>query len=128
VAVPHAADAKNVAVLLGDLPALQPRELSAALALATRHPLSMVPDAAGTGTTLLTALAGATHVPAFGAGSAAAHRASGYVPLAVAADSGLRTDVDTVHDLTALIAADRTLLGRHTREFLDVGSPSLFGL
>ncbi len=113
-----APSARNVAILLGDLPALQPHELDLALALATQHPLSMVPDAAGTGTTLLAAGAGTVHAPAFGEGSAATHVARGYVVLEVAASSGLRTDVDTALDLEALAARASTSLGRHTRAAL----------
>ncbi len=45
----------RVAVLLGDLPALRPEELDAALAAAARHPLAFVRDADGAGTTLATA-------------------------------------------------------------------------
>jgi 2-phospho-L-lactate guanylyltransferase len=108
----------NIAVLLGDLPALQSQELDTALALAAQHPLSMVPDATETGTTLLAARAGAGHAPAFGAGSAVAHNARGYVPLDVPASSGLRTDVDTALDLDALAASASPALGQHTRAVL----------
>ena len=62
----------------------------------------MVPDADGTGTTLVTAADGAVHSPAFGAGSRAAHLANGYVELEVGVASGLRTDVDTPEQLAAL--------------------------
>jgi 2-phospho-L-lactate guanylyltransferase len=66
-----------VAALSSDLPALRPAELERALAAAaTSGPRCFVPDAHGTGTTLLTAVG--THLaPRFGPGSAAAHRASG---------------------------------------------------
>ncbi|MDQ1564674.1 MAG: 2-phospho-L-lactate/phosphoenolpyruvate guanylyltransferase, partial [Actinomycetota bacterium] len=91
-----------VAVLLGDVPALQAAELAAALALAEQHPLAFVPDADGDGTVLITALTAADHAPAFGAGSRAAHAAAGYLELDLPADSGLRRDVDTPEHLTAL--------------------------
>jgi 2-phospho-L-lactate guanylyltransferase len=98
----------DVAVLLGDLPALDPGELAAALAAATTR--AFVADAAGTGTTLLAAPAGTALDPRFGPGSAGAHRDSGALPLAGAWPT-LRRDVDTAADLAAAAALG---LGRHT--------------
>ena len=89
-----------VAVLLGDLPALQSSELSAALAAASTRERSFVPDSEGSGTTLISSTT--DHAPAFGAGSAQRHRDNGYVELDVAADSGLRSDVDTPEQLARL--------------------------
>jgi 2-phospho-L-lactate guanylyltransferase len=86
-----------VAAVSSDLPALRPAELAAALEAAGAHPRCFVPDAQGTGTTLLTA-AGAPLAPAFGPGSAAAHRAGGAVELA-GPWPGLSRDVDTEEDL-----------------------------
>jgi 2-phospho-L-lactate guanylyltransferase len=103
--------AGGTAVLLGDLPALQPAELEVALTLALAHARAVVADAAGSGTTLITALRGQSHAPAFGAGSAESHRAAGYSPLDIPAHSGLRRDVDTSDELAAFDAA---LLGRRT--------------
>jgi 2-phospho-L-lactate guanylyltransferase len=91
-----------VAVLLGDVPALLPAELAAALVEAQRHPRAMVADAEGEGTVLITAFAAAEHAPAFGPGSRALHRAAGYVELEIAPESGLRRDVDTPEQLAAL--------------------------
>lgn len=91
-----------VAVLLGDLPALQPQELAAALELALQHPLAFVPDADDDGTVLITALRAADHRPAFGVHSRAAHLDAGYVELGIPLDSGLRRDVDTAQQLEAL--------------------------
>jgi 2-phospho-L-lactate guanylyltransferase len=88
------------AVLAGDLPALRPDQLGSALALATRR--SFVPDAEGSGTVLLAAPAGMPLDPHFGVGSAAAHAASGALPL-VGAWPGLRHDVDTAADLRAVL-------------------------
>lgn len=93
---------RGIAVLLGDLPALTPAELSAALTAARAHPLATVQDAAGEGTALITAVYGATHAPAFGPGSSAAHRALGYMPLEVSSSSGLRNDVDSAAALALL--------------------------
>jgi 2-phospho-L-lactate guanylyltransferase len=97
----------GVAAIAADLPALRSEELTEALrhadaAARESGPLglarSFVADAAGTGTVLLAAPPGAVLEPCFGAGSAAAHRASGAVPLA-GAWPGLRRDVDTPADL-----------------------------
>jgi len=111
VAAGVATSSGAVAVLLGDLPALAPRELADALALAAPHPLSFVPDADGTGTVLVAGRAGGPLATAFGAGSRAAHAALGYAELELPPASGLRRDVDTVGQLLAL-PLDR--LGRRT--------------
>jgi 2-phospho-L-lactate guanylyltransferase len=98
-----------VAALAGDLPALRPAELGAALSAADGR-RAFVPDAAGTGTTLLAAPAGTPLDPRFGPGSAAAHARSGAQPLAGPWPS-LRRDVDTAADLAAAAAiglGDRT--------------------
>jgi len=93
-----------VGVLLGDLPGLDPDEVDAVLAAAGAHPRAVLPDAGGTGTTLLTAGPGEPLDPRFGGGSAAAHAALGHVVLDVPAASALRHDVDVPADLEALVA------------------------
>lgn len=90
------------AVLAGDLPALRPEELGAALAAAGDR-RSYVADAAGTGTVLLTAPPASALDPRFGPGSAAAHAQSG--ARALTGDwPGLRQDVDTAADLRTVLA------------------------
>ena len=109
------------AVLLGDLPALQPQDLDAALVAASEHHWAFVPDAEGSGTTLVVAAVGLPHSLRFGADSAEEHRDAGYVELDVAPRSGLRCDVDTLAQLTALAAladAGAVLLGPRTRALL----------
>lgn len=95
------------AVLLGDLPALHPADLEAALLAASEHSWAFVPDAEGSGTVLVVAAAGLPHSLRFGPGSAEAHAEAGYVdltaglagpPLTLAT---LRRDVDTLDDLEA---------------------------
>ncbi|HEY0215071.1 MAG TPA: 2-phospho-L-lactate guanylyltransferase [Cellulomonas sp.] len=93
-----------VAVLLGDLPGLDPTELAAALALAARYPRAVLPDADGTGTTLLTVAPGEPFEPRLGTGSAAAHAALGHVRLDLPEASTMRHDVDVPADLVALLA------------------------
>ncbi|MBZ6135160.1 2-phospho-L-lactate guanylyltransferase [Streptomyces olivaceus] len=93
-----------VAALNADLPALRPAELARALAAAAKFPRAFLPDAAGIGTTLLTALAGRELAPAFGPDSRARHRASGAAELRLGAVDSVRQDVDTGSDLrTALV-------------------------
>lgn len=99
------------AVLLGDLPALKPAELSAAFGLAASHDRAFVPDADGIGTVLVTARGDVGLRPLFGADSAAAHRAAGFVELQLPAASGLRRDLDTATHLSIL---RRLGLGKHT--------------
>ncbi|GGQ38016.1 2-phospho-L-lactate guanylyltransferase [Couchioplanes azureus] len=97
------------AALAGDLPALRPDELGAAL-LAAGDARGFVVDAAGSGTVLLTAGRGTALDPRFGAGSAAAHAASGAVALG-GEWPGLRQDVDTAADLRTVLelgAGDHT--------------------
>lgn len=100
------------AVLLGDLPALQPEELTRALEAAAGYARAFVPDAEGTGTTLIVARAGVSHGPRFGPASAARHRDVGYVELELPRLDGLRRDVDTREQLDA---AASLILGARTR-------------
>jgi 2-phospho-L-lactate guanylyltransferase len=86
----------GIAALLGDLPALRPAELAAALLEAAGHARAFVRDADKTGTTLLTARPGTDLQPAFGAGSAVRHAA---VAGELDGEPGLRQDVDTAADL-----------------------------
>jgi 2-phospho-L-lactate guanylyltransferase len=108
---------RGIAVLLADLPALTPAELGAALDGACTHPLAMVADAAGDGTTLITASHGSMHAPAFGVGSCAAHHAAGYIPLEVSSSSGLRNDVDSADGLALLLGR----LGERTARVVTDG-------
>ncbi|MBC7442458.1 MAG: 2-phospho-L-lactate guanylyltransferase [Ramlibacter sp.] len=110
----------NLAVLTGDLPALTPADVERTLHLAAAHGRSLVPDAAGTGTTTLLALAGIPIEPRFGVGSRAAHEAAGHVPLALPASVSIQYDVDTAVDLAV---AQHLGLGPHTRRLVD-GAPA----
>lgn len=96
-----------IAVLLGDLPALAKEELASALDHARRYPRAMVADADGRGTTLITAVRGWTHMPAFGPGSRDAHLLAGYQEIILSPASGLRCDVDTADQLNFLAGAGR---------------------
>ena len=91
--------AAGIVALSSDLPALSPEALSALLGRAASVEAGCVADAAGTGTTVLTARSAATLAPAFGAGSLQRHRAAGAADLTSYADPRLRRDVDTTEDL-----------------------------
>ena len=93
--------AEGVAALDGDLPALRPEDLGAALAGAASYQRAYVPDTRGTGTTLLTAVPHQPLEPAFGAGSAARH---GATAVTLCAGDSRRADVDTAADLQAALA------------------------
>ena len=84
----------GVAALSGDLPALTSADLGAALGEAATYASAFVADSELTGTTLLAAAPGHPLVPAFGPGSADAHRAAGARELAGSWPT-LRRDVDT---------------------------------
>jgi 2-phospho-L-lactate guanylyltransferase len=86
-----------VGAILGDLPALRPAELSAAVEAANGL-RAFCPDRRGTGTTLLLGGVGRRLDPRFGDLSAAAHGATGALRLHGPWPS-LRGDVDTVDDL-----------------------------
>lgn len=101
----------NIVALQGDLPALQPHELAAAIDAARGHSRSFVADRHGTGTAALFAF-GVALDPRFGPDSAARHRRSGAVEL-TGAWPGLRCDIDTPDDL---IAARRLGIGAATRQ------------
>lgn len=114
-------DTVPTAVLLGDLPALQPADLDAALLGASEHHWAFVPDADGAGTTLVVAQEGLPHSLRFGDDSAEQHGRSGYAELEVPHTSGLRRDVDTLSQLDELVALDEQgviVLGPRTRALL----------
>jgi 2-phospho-L-lactate guanylyltransferase len=90
----------GIAALAADLPALTSTALDAALVAAASHRTSFVPDASGSGTTLLCARVVDDLTPMFGSGSAARHRATGATPLNATEHTGLCRDVDTSDDLT----------------------------
>lgn len=91
-------DARFVAVLTGDLPALKGDELSAVLTEASHYQRSFVADSTGIGTALLAAGPASRLDPRFGYDSAASHLSTGAAPIKVAARS-VRSDIDTLLDL-----------------------------
>jgi 2-phospho-L-lactate guanylyltransferase len=95
VAMAQLTDAAPRAALLADLPALRSADLDRALAAARGLSRAVVPDAEGTGSTLVTAAPGIAWESAFGGGSFNRHVTLGCAVLAVPQGSSLRRDVDT---------------------------------
>lgn len=105
----------GIVALCADLPALTPGDLTEALADVGRT-RCFVADAAGTGTTMLVAPAGADLAPAFGEGSARRHADGGALALTAALPS-LRLDVDTAEDLARARAVG---VGPHTQQAMTI--------
>ncbi|MGW5732795.1 MULTISPECIES: 2-phospho-L-lactate guanylyltransferase [Streptomyces] len=93
-----------VAALNADLPALRPGELARVLVGAAGFTRSFLADAAGIGTTLLSAAPGVELRPAFGVASRSRHADSGAVELGLDGVDSVRQDVDTGDDLRAALA------------------------
>ncbi|QES48036.1 2-phospho-L-lactate guanylyltransferase [Streptomyces venezuelae] len=106
--------AAAVAAMNADLPSLRPVELLRVLERAEVFPRAFLPDAAGIGTTLLSAAPGVELAPAFGGPSRARHSASGAVEIALTDVDSVRRDVDTGVDLRAAAVLG---LGRHTARY-----------
>jgi 2-phospho-L-lactate guanylyltransferase len=96
----------GVLAVASDLPALTPAAVAAVLAAAPDDPPCrfVVADALGSGTALLAAPPGLRLNPRFEGDSLAAHVAGGASDLTAYAPAGLRQDVDTADDMTAVLA------------------------
>lgn len=103
-----------VAVVMGDLPALDGAGVRLVLQRATTVAASVVADAEGSGTCILTSNDGSRLLARFGTGSFEAHQAVGAVDLTFLLDEAARRDIDTIDDLHELIASHPERLGRHT--------------
>lgn len=103
-----------VAAMNADLPALRPSELLRVLERAGDFARAFLADAAGIGTTLLSAAPGVELAPAFGGASRLRHSASGAVEIAVRGVDSVRRDVDTGSDLRAAAALG---LGPYTARY-----------
>lgn len=111
----------GTAVLVSDLPCLTAESCALALALASEHLTSFLPDAEGTGTTMWCAAEGEDVRTSFGVDSRRAHAGAGAADLVEhhpQLGTGLltaRRDVDTPADLAAAIALG---VGAHSRRLL----------
>jgi 2-phospho-L-lactate/phosphoenolpyruvate guanylyltransferase len=109
-----------VAALNADLPALRAVELDQVLEAAAGFSRAFLADAAGVGTTLLSAAPGVDLAPAFGGPSRTRHRASGAHEIELSGVDSVRRDVDTGEDLRAALALG---VGAHTARRRGVGQP-----
>jgi 2-phospho-L-lactate guanylyltransferase len=108
----------RVGALTGDLPSLRTEELGAVLQLAAAiEGRSFVPDAAGSGTTLLLGAADGTLDPRFGPESRARHAHSGAAEL-FGVGRSVRQDVDTLADLETALGLG---VGVHTAHEIGLG-------
>jgi 2-phospho-L-lactate guanylyltransferase len=105
IAAAEAAGAGCVALLPGDCPLLDPRELDKMLTGVPDHYVAVIPDRHGTGTNALVLAPPSAIEPSFGEGSrerhVAAARAAG-VPYGVEELRSLGLDLDTPADIVAL--------------------------
>lgn len=117
----------GLAVLPADLPGIRAEDLDRALILAAGHDRAFIADAAGSGTTLLTAAPGVELRPAYGASSRARHTLIGCVEIGRGNDlESLRDDVDDVEALRRVIASDRA--GRTRRAIATLRGDTVTGL
>lgn len=103
-----------VAAVNADLPALRPPELLRVLDRAGAFPRAFLADAAGIGTTLLSAGPDVELAPSFGGPSRARHSASGAVEIALTDVDSVRRDVDTAADLRTALSLG---VGRYTARY-----------
>jgi 2-phospho-L-lactate guanylyltransferase len=108
IAAAEAAGARCVALLPGDCPLLDPRELDKMLTGVPDRYVAVIPDRHGTGTNALVLAPPSAIEPSFGEGSrdrhVAAARAAG-VPYGVEELASLGLDLDTPADIVALTMA-----------------------
>jgi 2-phospho-L-lactate guanylyltransferase len=108
IAVAEAAGARCVALLPGDCPLLDPRELDKMLTGVPDRYVAVIPDRHGTGTNALVLAPPSAIEPSFGEGSrerhVAAARAAG-IPYGVEELASLGLDLDTPADIVALTTA-----------------------
>lgn len=112
-----------IGALQADLPALRGEHLDEAIAEANGR-RAFCRDRPGTGTTLLLSAGGSALRPRFGAGSSAAHLATGAIELRANAPT-LRCDVDTVEDLA--VAATLGLGERSAAMWAESSSRNVSG-
>jgi 2-phospho-L-lactate/phosphoenolpyruvate guanylyltransferase len=105
IAVAEAAGARCVALLPGDCPLLDPRELDKMLTGVPDPYVAVIPDRHGTGTNALVLAPPSAIEPSFGEGSRARHVAAAKaaaIPYGVEELPSLGLDLDTPADIVAL--------------------------
>ncbi len=116
--------ARCVALLPGDCPLLDPRELDHLLTGVPERYVSVVPDRHGSGTNALVLAPPSAIAPAFGEGSCARHVAAARragVPYGVEELASLGLDLDTPADIVALTAELEARPGRAVRTARALG-------
>jgi 2-phospho-L-lactate/phosphoenolpyruvate guanylyltransferase len=116
--------ARCVALLPGDCPLLDPRELDRILTGVPDHYVTVIPDRHGTGTNALVMAPPNAIEPSFGEGSCARHveaaRAAG-IPYGVEEVPSLGLDLDTPADIVALtMAVEREGGAKRTAKALGI--------
>jgi 2-phospho-L-lactate guanylyltransferase len=111
-----------VAVMTGDLAGLRSRDLDEALRAAKTHPLGVVPDHSGVGTTVLTAAPGHRLSPRFGGDSRAAHEEAGHRVIELRTASTVRFDIDRIDDLEAVGSTSSGLGPASAECLLSIGA------
>jgi 2-phospho-L-lactate/phosphoenolpyruvate guanylyltransferase len=124
IAVAAAGGARCVALLPGDCPLLDPRELDRMLTGVPGSYVAVIPDRHGTGTNALVLAPPDAIEPSFGEGSKARHvaaaRAAG-VPFGVEELASLGLDLDTPADIVALtMAVERDGGAKRTAKALGI--------
>jgi 2-phospho-L-lactate/phosphoenolpyruvate guanylyltransferase len=124
IACAEAGGAECVALLPGDCPLLDPRELDHLLTGVPERYVTVVPDRHGTGTNALVLAPPAAIRPAFGEGSCARHIAAAReadTPYGVEELPSLALDLDTPADIIALTRALEQRPGRALRTAKALG-------
>jgi 2-phospho-L-lactate guanylyltransferase len=124
IAAAEAAGARCVALLPGDCPLLDPRELDKMLTGVPEEYVAVIPDRHGTGTNALVLAPPNAIVPSFGEGSKERHveaaRAAG-IPYGVEELPSLGLDLDTPADIVALtMRVERSGGAKRTAKVLGI--------
>lgn len=124
IAAAEAAGARCVAILPGDCPLLDPRELDKMLTGVPDEYVAVIPDRHGAGTNALVLAPPSAIVPSFGEGSKERHveaaRAAG-IPFGVEELPSLGLDLDTPADIVALtMRVERDGGARRTAKALGI--------
>jgi 2-phospho-L-lactate guanylyltransferase len=104
-----AAGTGPLALLMADLPLLDPADLARVLAAVPAHGTGFVADASGHGTVLLAGRDARDLRPRFGPDSARRHRDVGAADLTRHAGPAMRWDVDTAMELGQLVPHPRSV-------------------
>lgn len=94
-----------ILIIQPDLPAISPVEVSQLIELIQKIPIGIIPDAQGSGTTVLSFAPGRQIPLCFGIDSALAHQHWG-AEILVGNWEGIQHDIDTIEDIMYLFSSD----------------------